>query len=427
MQLVTWLVAMPWMLDRCAARYGDAFTLKIVPGRKGSVIVSGAEAVKAVFTAPPEVAPSGLATTVIAPALGRSSVLTLTGAEHMRIRRLLLPPFHGERVQEYEQVIVEATRSSMHSWPLGKQMRLQDYAHEITLEVILRAVFGVDMGRMGELRQAIRDLYESAGVLSALLLFLRWSASERPKGRFGRELDRLDSVIYAEIAHRRAEANLEERGDILSLLMQARDEEGRELTDAELRDELVTLLMAGHETTSTAVAWAIERLVRHPDKLQRLVAELDAGESDEYMQAVISETLRVRPVVTTVLRILEEPLQVGKHELPRGTRVLPSAYLTNRDRRVYEAPDEFRPERFVGARPDTFSWIPFGGGVRRCLGVSLATLEMKMILGTVLKELQPSLPRRGGRMFRKGEPIFLRPTMVPLRGTQVVWSRREPG
>lgn len=423
-QSLVWAVALPWMMDRCGARYGEVFTLKFSPGRRRSVIVSGPEAVKTVFTAPPEVAPTGAGTTVVASVVGPNSVLTLNGPEHMRVRRLLLPPFHGERMQEYAQMITEATRRNTSSWPLGKPMRLQGHSQEITLEVMLRAVFGVETERMAPLRQAIEDLGELAGLLLALILALRPPSPERPKGKFGQRVDHMDEVVQAEIVHRRTQADLEGRGDILSLLMQARDEEGRELTDAELRDELVTLLFAGHETTATSVTWAIERLVRHPDKLRRLVAEIDAGESEEYLEAVIHETLRVRPVVPTVVRILEEPLRVGEHELPTGTHVLPSIYLTNRDPRLYEAPAEFRPERFLGTRPETFSWIPFGGGIRRCVGASFAILEMKLILSTVLKEMHPSLPRRGGRRFREGERMLIRPTLVPWRGAQVVWNRR---
>jgi cytochrome P450 len=197
------------------------------------------------------------------------------------------------------------------------------------------------------------------------------------------------------------------------------------MTDGELRDELVTLLLAGHETTATSVAWAVERLVRHPGKLARLVAEIDANDGDEYMQAVISETLRVRPVVPMVVRVLQAPLTVGGRELPAGTRVVPSIYLTNRNPKVYEAPSEFMPERFLERPPETFSWIPFGGGIRRCIGASFATLEMKLILQTVLGELAPSVPARGGRLWRRGEWNRRRAiTLVPAAGARVTWRRR---
>jgi cytochrome P450 family 135 len=424
-QTIVWAFAPTWVMDRCARRYGDMFTLTFWPSGRKLVIVSEADAVKAVFTAPPDVAPSAAGASPIAPIMGPSSVITLTGPEHMRQRKLLLPPFHGERMREYEDVIVQATRRSMAEWPLGEPMKLSERTRAITLEVILRAVFGVEAERMGALREAIGGLLTPGQTPALLLAALRRPIQARPTGAIGRALDHLDEVTYAEIARRRAQEDLAERTDILSLLMLARDEEGQAMTDQELRDELVTLLLAGHETTATAVAWAVERLVRYPDKLRRLVAEIDAGEGDEYMQAVISETLRVRPVVPLVVRVLQEPLEVGGRELPKGARVVPSIYLTNRNPHVYEAPSEFMPERFLDKAPETFSWIPFGGGIRRCIGASFATLEMKLILQTVLRELAPSVPARGGRLSRKGEWNRRRAiTLVPSAGARVVWRRR---
>lgn len=435
-QTVAWAVSLPWMLEHCRARYGEMFTMRFFPSGRRMVIVSGAELVKQVFTAPPEVAPSAAGVSPVAPVMGHSSVLTLTGPEHIRQRRLLLPPFHGERMREYEEVIVEATRRDMAGWPLGSAMGLHEHTRAITLEVILRAVFGVEAERMDPLREAIGGLFEPLRLPMLLRVALSRPSMERPKGRFGLALDRLDEVIYAEIARRRAEEDLGERTDILSLLLQARDEEGVAMTDTELRDELVTLLLAGHETTATSVAWAVERLVRHPQKLARLTAEIDAGEGEEYLQAVVHETMRVRPVVPLVVRILKEPLRVGQHELPAGTRVAPSIYLTNRDPRVYEAPAEFRPERFLGKQPETFSWIPFGGGIRRCIGASFALLEMKLMLRTILGELEPSLAPEHPRRPRSPLPARRRGpaaderirrraiTLVPAGGARVVWSRR---
>jgi cytochrome P450 family 135 len=345
----------------------------------------------------------------------------------MRQRKLLLPPFHGERMREYEDVIVQETRRDMAEWQLGRPMRLHKRTRKITLEVILRAVFGVEAGRMGELRGAIGDLLAPLNPLAIVLFSLRRPSLERPTGAIGRALDRLDEVVYEELGRRRVQEDLAERRDILSLLMQARDEDGQAMTDRELRDELVTLLLAGHETTATSVAWAVERLVRHPDKLRRLVEEIDAepdGGGDEYMTAVVNETLRVRPVVPIVVRMLTEEMQVGSHRLPAGTRVAPSIYLTNRNPRVYEDGKEFRPERFLGSGPETFSWIPFGGGIRRCIGASFATLEMKLILRTMLSELEPRIPSRG-HIWRRGEWNRRRAiTLTPAGGTRVVWERR---
>ncbi len=429
-QTVAWALAPTWVMDRCARRLGETFTLTFAPSGLKLVMISDPEAVKALFTAPPEVAPSAAGSSPLGPIVGPSSVIVLTGPEHMRQRKLLLPPFHGERMRKYEDVIVEATRRDMADWPLGRPMRLQERTRRITLEVILRAVFGVEAERMEELRGAIGELLAPVNPLRILLLALRRPSAERPTGAIGRALDHLDALVFEELGRRRGQEDLGARGDILSLLMQARDEEGRAMTDGELRDELVSLLLAGHETTATSVAWAIERLVRHPEKLGRLVAEIDAlgdGGGEEYMTAVVNETLRVRPVVPIVVRVLEEELEVGSQLLPEGTRVVPSIYLTNRNPRVYERPDEFLPERFLGGGPDTFSWIPFGGGIRRCIGASFALLEMRLILRTALGELEPRLPARG-RLWRGGEWNRRRAiTLVPAGGARVVWERRGAG
>jgi cytochrome P450 len=400
-QTLAWALAPTWLMDRCAQRLGGTFALTFAPSGMRLVLVSDPDAVKAVFTAPAEVAPSAAGSSPVAPVMGRHSVIVLTGPEHMRQRKLLLPPFHGERMREYEDVIEQATRRDMASWPIGRPMRLQERTRTITLEVILRAVFGVEAERMDALRRAIGELLAPMHPLTVVLFALRRPRLTRPTGAIGRALDRLDGVIYEELARRRGQSDLAQRADILSLLMQARDEDGRPMSDQELRDELVTLLLAGHETTATSVAWAVERLVRHPDKLRRLVAEIDAeagddgagagagsageqaeeangrfgetaggGEGGAYMTAVVNETLRVRPVVPLVVRMLQSELRVGAYSLPAGTRVAPCIYLANRNPRVYGAPEQFRPERFLGNSPDTFSWIPFGGGIRRCIGAA---------------------------------------------------------
>jgi len=425
-QTLAWAVAPTWVMDRCARRLGEAFTITFAPSGMKLVVVSDPEAVKTVFTAPPEVAPSGAGNSPIAPVMGASSVIVLTGPEHIRQRKLLLPPFHGERMKEYEEVIVDATLRDMAEWPIGTPMRLQERTRKITLEVILRAVFGVEAERMEALRAAIGGLMEPINAVAVVRAALRRPSMERPTGAFGEALDQLDAVIYAELERRRGQEDLAERRDILSLLMQARDEDGQAMNDKELRDELVTLLLAGHETTATSVAWAIERLVRHPEKLGRLVKEIDAeanGGGDEYMTAVVQETLRVRPVVPIVVRVLQEELEVGGYSLPAGTRVTPSIYLTNRNARIYERPAEFRPERFLDGAPETFSWIPFGGGIRRCIGASFALLEMKLILRTALRELQPTVP--ASHLWRRGEWTKRRAiTLVPAAGARVVWERR---
>jgi cytochrome P450 len=422
-------------MDRCARTIGEAFTLTFWPSGLKLTMFADPDAAKTLFTAPAEVAPSGAGMSPIAPVLGASSVLVLTGPEHMRQRKLLLPPFHGERMREYEDVMAQATKRDMAGWPLGNPMSLQRRTRQITLEVILRAVFGVEAERSAPLRSAVIKLFEPRQALTLLRAVLKGSSRERPTGALGRALDEFDALLYEEIARRRAEydaAAAGERADILSLLLGARDEDGRAMIDDELRDELVTLLLAGHETTATSVAWAVERLVRHPDKLARLVAEIDAGEGDEYLTAVVHETLRVRPVVPIVVRILTRELELGGYELPAGTRAVPSLWLTNRNPRVYDDPTAFRPERFLGDEGgppraiNPFAWIPFGGGIRRCIGASFALLEMKAMLRTMLAELHPRVP--DGRRYSSDERVVRRAvTLVPSRGARVVWERRSPG
>ncbi len=425
LQTLIWTVAPTWMMSRCERHIGDAFTITFAPSGTRLVLFSNPDTVKLIFTAPAELAPSGAGSSPVASVMGPSSVVTLTGPEHMRQRKLLLPSFHGERMREYEDVIAQATRSEMASWPIGAPARVQPCMRRITLEVILRAVFGVEAERMGPMRGAIGDLLAPGQTLAMVRAALRPPTLERPGGRFGEALERLDAVVYEEISRRRAAQDLQERADILSLLMLARDEQGRSMGDDELRDELVTLLLAGHETTATSASWALERLVRHPAKLERLIAEVDAGEGDRYMNAVISETMRVRPVVPLVVRVLTGEMEVGGYELPAGTRVVPSIYLTNRSPAVYEEPSEFRPERFLDEAPDTFAWIPFGGGIRRCIGASFAQMEMRVILTTILSELRPR--RAPGIMARRGERTRRRAiTLVPAAGARVIWQRRSP-
>ena len=426
-QTLAWAFMPTALLDFCARRRGESFTLTFAPSGRRFTVISDPAAVKTLLTAPADVAPSAAGDSPIASVLGPSSVITLTGPEHMRQRKLLLPQFHGERMRAYEQTIVDATERDMAGWTLGKPMNFGRRTRAITLAVIMRAVFGVQDEQAGNLERAIRKLAEPTRALSILRFALSQSL-DRPGGSLGAALDQLDALIYEELARRREQADLAEREDILSLLLQARDEQGRAMTDGELRDELVSLLLAGHETTATATAWAIERLVRHPDKLDRLVAEVDrasedGGSEDDYMQAVVHETLRVRPVVPGVVRRLAQPLRLGAHELPAGTRVMASIYLTNRNPRVYARPREFVPERFLQNAPDTFAWIPFGGGIRRCIGASFAMLEMKLMLRTMLRELRPALPGNGRR--RVGELSRRRAvTLVPAAGARVAWTRR---
>jgi cytochrome P450 len=427
-QSLAWGLAPTWLMDHCARRWGDTFTLRFPPGGAPLVHLSDPQDVKTLLTASEDVAPKptgGAGAPVWV--LGPNSLSVLTGPEHMRQRKLLLPPFHGEHLRKHEDLIVGATRRVMADWPLGRAMRMQPRTRLITLEVIMGSVFGVEAERMEEMQKTIVALMGPKHVIAGLRMLVR-PTQERPNSTIGRGLDRLDGQIYAEIANRRAQSDLEGRSDIMSMLLVARDEDGTAMTDEEVRDELVTLLLAGHETTATAVSWAIERLVRHPEALARLVGEIDAqrdGGGDEYLVAVINETLRVRPPQGIVVRTLKRELQVGRFVLPAGTTAAISVYATNRNRGVYADPAAFRPERFLENGPETYSWVPFGGGIRRCIGSSLALLEAKLILRTMLAELEPRVP--DGRRGRRGERMrWSHRTLIPSRDATVVWRRRSP-
>ena len=367
------------------------------------VMVSGAEAVKTVFTAPGDVAPSAAGSSPIRPVMGPRSVIVLTGSEHMRQRKLLLPPFHGERMQGYGETMEEIAAAEVGSWPTGVPYRLRPRMQAITLEIILRTVFGVSEGeRMAELRDALRDFLDlTTNPVLLLPALLVGPGRVRRLGPFRRRIDRVDRLIYREIADRRQAGDLEERDDILSLLVAARHEDGSPMRDEEMRDELLTLLVAGHETTATSLAWAVERLARAPQKLERLREEVEAGR-DEYLTATIQETLRLRPVISIVIRRLTEPVEIGGYELPAGVSVTPSVYLVHRNPEIYPDPDAFKPERFLDNPPGTYTWIPFGGGVRRCLGASFAQFEMAVVLRELVRRrgIRPANPKPE-RVFRR--------------------------
>jgi cytochrome P450 len=283
----------------------------------------------------------------------------------------------------------------MESWPLGTPYRLRPRMQAMTLEIILETVFGVHEGeRLEELRVALRDFLDlTTNPLMLAPVVLAGPDRVRKVPVLRRRIERVDQLLHREIAERQAADDLEERDDILSMLVAARHEGGRPMTEAEIRDELLTLLVAGHETTATSLSWAVERLVRHPEKLERLREEALDGE-DAYLTATIQETLRLRPVIVLVARRLTEPVEIGGHELPAGVTVTPCIHLVHRDSETYPEPDRFLPERFIDNPPGTYTWIPFGGGVRRCLGASFAQFEMSVVLRELVKRhrVRPARP-----------------------------------
>src|SRR5579871_3310415 len=354
--------------------------------------------------------------------MGDRSILLLEGREHLERRRLMLPPFHGERMRAYEEQIAAIARAEIERWPLGEPFALHPRMRAITFEVILRVVFGVtEPGRLERLRVLLPRLLDGTASpsMSFKVLAARRLGRPDPLARFVAQHGEIDDILLAHIAARRAAGQSGAPGDdVLSTLLAARFEDGTPISDRELRDQLVTLLLAGHETTATALAWAFDLLLRAPAVLARLRAELEEG-GGEYLRAVVAESLRLRPVLPLAGRRLARELRAGGHTLPPGTDVTPAIWLTHTRADLYPQPLEFRPERFLGEPPPTYSWIPFGGGVRRCLGAAFAELEMRVVIAVVLAsvEIAPASPR--------AEAVARRNiTFAPRHGTRVRALRR---
>ncbi len=416
----TWgLLARPIeFFEQNRREYGETFTARILRGGT-LVFVSDPDSLKRLFGADRENKLPPGRTFSLRPLLGARSLLLLEGGEHLGRRKLMLPPFHGERMRAYERVMREATEHEIERWPLGTEFRLHPSMQAITMEVILTAVFGVtDPARRRELSENLVGILATTGSPRAIGLAFQ---TPRRLGMYRRTvamIERADALLHAEIAERRSDPDLESREDILSMLAAARDEEGQAMDAGELRDQLMTLLLAGHETTATSLAWAFDLLFRNPAAMSRLREEVAAGEG-EYLDAVISETLRLRPVVPFVGRTLTEPMELGGWRLPTGTNAMPAIWLTHTRPDLYERPMEFIPERFVGKRPETFGWIPFGGGTRRCLGAAFAEFEMRVVLETVLSRTE----LRAATI--EPEPIVRRNvTLAPKNGTPAILATR---
>ena len=414
-QTLGWIARPGPFMERCRARYGDVFTLRVA--HEGTwIMLSEPEAIKQVFTGDQRVLRAGEANAILRPFVGRRSVLLLDEPEHMVQRKLMLPPFHGERMQRYGALMRAVAEREIESWPTAEPVALWPRMQAVTLEVIMRAVFGFAEGsRLDRLRELLRHMLDwttSTRQLAAMAV-LGPDRVERRKS-FRAVVDPVDALLFEEIGARRADPSLSERDDILSMLLLARHEDGEPMSDAELRDELVTLLVAGHETTATSLAWALERLLRHPEALHRLRDEVAAGE-DAYLDAVIKETLRLRPVLPIVVRRLAEPMEIGGWKLPAGVSVAPCVYQLHRREDLYPESTRFRPERFLERPAGTYTWIPFGGGVRRCLGASFALFEMQTVLAAVVSRarLRPA-DARPERVARRAI------TLTPARGAEAL-------
>jgi cytochrome P450 len=377
-------------LERCRARYGKRFTIRM-PLAPPFVMLSSPAEVKEVFTAPPDVLHPGEGAKVLEPVVGRNSVILLDGGAHMEQRKLMLPPFHGERMARLSSLMAEVAEREIASWPRQTPIELHPRTQRLTLEIILRAVFGLVPGRrLDALRERLGAMLAFGDRAISLMppradsLAARVLSHVGPFASFVRLQEDADELIFELIEERRREQR--DGADVLAMLLDAHHEDGSPMSEQELRDELMTLLVAGHETTASALAWAFERLLRHPDVLGELVDEIDAGADDAYLTATIQETLRRRPVLPNAApRLVMEPVEIGGWTYPPGVCVVPNVYLIHHDPEVHAEPYAFRPERFLHEPPGTYTWIPFGGGRRRCLGASFAMQEMKIVLGSVLR------------------------------------------
>jgi cytochrome P450 len=413
-------------MERCAQRFGDCFTIRL-PVNPPFVFFTDPEAVKEIFTGDPEKLPAGATRAILQPLVGQHSVLVLDGARHAQQRKLLMPPFHGERMQAYSEVMREITDQTMARWPVGRAFPIQPEMQSITLNVILRTVFGIDEGaEFVHLRDLLVELLSlGTNPLALIPWFPTLLSPFTKRQRLMQLIEEVDTALYAAIAYRR-KAGTEGRPDILSMLIDARDEDGQSMTDVELRDELITMLVAGHETTATSLSWTFHRILQHPEVIEKLKAELRSVAGNgavapaqinklDYLDATIKEAQRLIPIVPIVGRKIHEPMRIGGRDLPAGVIAAPCIYLTHHRADIWPDPNRFDPDRFLARRPSPYEFFPFGGGNRFCLGAAFAMYEMKIVLTQVLLRVTlRAAPGRTVRVVRRGV------TFAPSEGMPVV-------
>jgi len=412
------------LMFRARRQLGEVFRFRGMIADETIVITSHPDHVRSLFTAEPELVPSLTGESPLRPIVGPYSVLTLLGPEHMRQRKLLLPSFHGEAIERYTAMIADAAEREIDRWPVGEPFPLAPAMQAITLDVIMSGIFGVEgRPRQGtpehDLREEIRGMVSlTTHPIAPLIELLNINRTE-PVGPVRRLLGALDRHLYATIAARRRDGDRNGRTDILSLLLAARDEDAQPMSDQELRDELLTLVLAGHETTANSLAWAFERLLRTPRAYERLREEVRASVGEEagaeYLQATIHEAMRSRPVIPIIGRRVQAPWRLGEWRLPAGSSVLISILLLHHRDDLYPDPFSFRPERFLGVKPSTYTWIPFGGGIRRCLGATLAMAEQRVVLRAIARRTDMTAPDARSERARHRNV-----TMVPAKGARVV-------
>ena len=419
-QTMRWLVRPISFMQQARRTYGEAFSVRFTGFNAPMVMISDPGLVKAVYSNPANSLPASRIA-LLEPVLGSKSVILLDGKEHLARRKLMLPAFHGERMRSYQDVMEEVIDREIESWPIGTPFPIHSRMQSVTLEVILRAVFGVTEGqRLDRLRHLLGKTLEdtaSTGLQVLTIIGRRFGREIGPPG-FKTTLAQVDEELAGLIADRRLDPELEDCDDILSMMASAEFADGKRMGEKELRDQLMTLLVAGHETTATALAWTFDLLLRRPDALVRLKAELAEG-GDEYLQATISESLRLRPVIPIAGRILDEPVEIDGIRLEAGDNVAPSMWMAHTRPDSFPDPLAFKPERFLDDPPETYSWIPFGGGVRRCLGAAFAEFEMRVVLTEVLTRCELSLADPGPQRVGRRNITF-----SPKEGTPVVMSSR---
>jgi len=404
---------------RLIRRYGPIMTMPILS--LGNVaIVSDPELVKQVFTAPADVLLGGEGVGPAAAIYGSGSMFVQEEPEHLRRRKLLTPPLHGAALSSYVPIMENSARAAMHSWPVDRPFEMLKAARALTLDVIVKVIFGVhdpdEVRRLG--RPFERQLNLGVSEQLTVRYALRHTGALRVWPRRARANKEIDDVVMPLIARRRNDPHLSEQLDILALLMCARGDDGEALSDSEIRDDLITLILAGHETTATTLAWIFDLLLHHPDALRRVEAEALSGE-EAFTAAVINETLRVRPPAPFTARVAAQPFPIGGYRVEAGTRIVVHIIAINRNPRIYEHPNEFRPERFLGTRPETYAWVPFGGGIKRCLGAAFTMRELITVLHVLLREGEFSA------VDEKPERIVRRSIMLaPRFGTRVTLRLR---
>jgi cytochrome P450 family 135 len=408
----------PRYVSACGRRYGKVFTLRIAS--MGTLVyLSDPADIKTVFGGDPAVYHAGAANSMLSGMLGTSSVLVIDDDAHRDRRRLMLAPFHRDAVARQAGLIAQIAADNISDWPVGADFPVAPKMSEITLEVILRTVIGAsDPVRLAQLRDLMPKLL-NVGVWESLAIATPGLQRRGPWRRLMQHMAEADRLLYAEIAERRADPDLATRTDALAMLIRATDGEGEGdsgMSDVELRDQLMTMLVAGHDTTATALSWAMERLTRHPAVLDKAIraARSDGAEGDEYLEAVCKETLRNRPVVFDVGRILTEPVDIAGYRLPAGVMVAPGIGLVHRSAQLYPEPERFNPDRMVGATLGPTTWLPFGGGNRRCLGATFAMVEMKIVLREILRRADLATTTAAAERQRVKHVI-----LVPHRGGRI--------